>query len=160
MLSLSHAARQAIVRHGEQSYPDECVGLLLGSVDGEHKRVAAAFPVENRWFGQVTLSASDDPTSQRDRFYLDPRDYLRADRAARAQGLDVIGCYHSHPDAAARPSERDRTGAQGVGGGPFFSFIIVSVRSGRAAELASRLLASDGSHFEAEALAPDESPEE
>ena len=151
-LALSEEARAAIAQHGEATYPNECVGLLLGTIDAGGKRVAAAYPVENRWQGQVELAETDDPTSQRDRFYLDPRDYLRADRAARAEGLDVIGCYHSHPEWVARPSDRDRTGAQGVGGGPYFSFIIVSVQSGRAVDLQSWLLTADGTQFEPEPI--------
>lgn len=152
MITLSQQARAAIATHGEATYPDECVGLLLGQIDGSSKHVVAAFPVENRWSGQVTLSEADDAESRRDRFYLDPRDYLRVDRAAREQGLDVVGCYHSHPDHPAIPSERDRVGAQGVGGGTSFSFIIQRVNNGAAAELASWLLAKDGDRFVAEEL--------
>jgi proteasome lid subunit RPN8/RPN11 len=152
-LLLSADARRAIAAHAEQTYPDECVGLLIGTIEGDEKRVRSAFAVPNRWEGQVTLAATDNPTSQRDRFYLDPRDYLRADRAARAEGLDIVGCYHSHPDWPAEPSERDRAGAEGVGGGTGFSFIIQSVRSGQASDLLSWLLAEDGSRFEAEPLA-------
>jgi proteasome lid subunit RPN8/RPN11 len=88
----------------------------------------------------------------RDRFYLDPRDYLRADREARAQGLDIIGCYHSHPDWPAEPSERDRVGAQGVGSGLQFAFAIQSVRDGKAAELRSWLLVDEGVRFIEESI--------
>jgi proteasome lid subunit RPN8/RPN11 len=152
MLILSAKARQAIAAHAEQTYPNECVGLLIGTLDGDQKQVLSAYPVPNRWEGQVTLAETDNPASQRDRFYLDPRDYLRADRAARAEGLDIVGCYHSHPDWPAEPSERDLAGAEGVGGGTGFSFIIQSVRSGQASDLRSWLLADDGSRFEAEPL--------
>jgi proteasome lid subunit RPN8/RPN11 len=152
MLRLSAAARQAIAAHAEQTYPDECVGLLIGLIDGDQKQVRSAYAVPNRWEGQVTLAETDNPTSQRDRFYLDPRDYLRADRAARAEGLDILGCYHSHPDWPAEPSERDRAGAEGIGGGTGFSFMIQSVRSGQASDLQSWLLVDDGSRFEAEPL--------
>jgi proteasome lid subunit RPN8/RPN11 len=156
MITLTNAARRQIAQHAEADYPNECVGLLLGEVDGASKRVAEALAVPNRWEGQVALADTDDPQSRRDRFYLDPRDYLRADRAARARGLDVVGCYHSHPDWVAEPSERDRVGAQGVGGGPSFSFIIQSVRGGAAAELASWLLSEDGGRFEPEEIHPQE----
>lgn len=144
-------AAAAIAAHAEATYPDECVGLLLGTLDGAAKHVAAAYPVENRWAGQMQLAPSDDPTSRRDRFYLDPRDYLRADREAQARGLDVVGCYHSHPDYPATPSERDRVGAQAIGG-TSFSFAIQSVRAGRAAEIASWLLVDAGARFVQEEL--------
>lgn len=151
MIIFSQEARDAIAAHAEATYPDECVGLLLGQLDGADKRVVAAFSVENRWAGQMTLSETDNPDSRRDRFYLDPRDYLRADRAAVAQGLDVVGCYHSHPDHPAIPSERDRVGARAISG-PSFSFVIQSVRNGQAAELASWLLIEAGTRFVAEEL--------
>lgn len=157
MIKLSPDVARAIASHAEATYPDECVGLLLGHLEGTAKTVTAVYPVENRWEGQVTLSDSggDDPQSQRDRFYLDPRDYLRADREARAQGVDVVGCYHSHPDGEARPSGSDLVGAQGVGGGPSFAFIIQSVQQGTAATVTSWLLLDDGSRFEQEELALD-----
>jgi proteasome lid subunit RPN8/RPN11 len=152
MIRLTPAAAYAIARHAEATYPNECVGLLLGQINEGRKTVSAIYPVDNTWEGQVNLAESDDPQSQRDRFYLDPRDYLRADRAAREQGLDVVGCFHSHPDHPARPSERDLVGAQGVGGGPAFAFVIQAVEQGRAAELTSWLLLDAGSRFVPEAL--------
>jgi proteasome lid subunit RPN8/RPN11 len=151
MMTVTTDAAQAIAAHAESTYPDECVGLLLGKLDGAQRAVTAVYPVENRWQGQVKLAESDNPESRRDRFYLDPRDYLRADREAQAQGLDIVGCYHSHPDHVAEPSERDRVGAQGVGG-IGFSFAIQSVRAGVAAELRSWLLREDGERFEEEDL--------
>jgi proteasome lid subunit RPN8/RPN11 len=149
---MSAEAAEMIARHAEATYPDECVGLLLGSLEGEVKLVVQALAVENRWAGQVSLAETDDAESRRDRFYLDPRDYLRADREARAAGLDIVGCYHSHPDYPATPSERDRVGAQGVGGGTGFAFAIQSVREGRATELASWLLVDEGARFDHEEL--------
>jgi proteasome lid subunit RPN8/RPN11 len=152
MITITEQTRWTIAEHAEATYPDECVGLLLGRMEGTEKIVFVAYPVENRWEGQVTLAETDRADSRRDRFYLDPRDYLRADRAARAQNLDVIGCYHSHPDHPAIPSERDRVGAQGAGGGTTFSFMIQSVRQGRAAELTSWLLEAGGERFVEEKL--------
>ncbi len=151
-LTLVPSAAAAIAAHAEATYPDECVGLLLGRLEGTRKLVVEAFPVENRWNGQVQLSPNDDPTSRRDRFYLDPRDYLRADRAAMARGLEIVGCYHSHPDAPATPSERDRVGAQAIGGSAF-AFVIQAVRQGHAAEVTSWLLVDSGARFEAEVVA-------
>lgn len=151
-MTITAEARQAIAAHAEATYPDECVGLLFGRIERGVKVVTAIYQAENRWEGQVALSEADDPQSRRDRFYLDPRDYLRADRAAQAQGLDIVGCYHSHPNHPAVPSERDRTGAQGVGAGSTFAFVIQSVRDGAAAELASWLLTDEGARFIAEEL--------
>ncbi len=153
MLTLSPEARAAIAAHAEATYPDECVGLLLGRLEGERKVAQEAYRAENRWAGQMQLAETDDPTSRRDRFYLDPRDYMRADREARARGLELVGVYHSHPDHPAVPSERDRVGAQAIGG-TSFAFVIQSVRAGGAAELASWLLVDEGAHFEQEEIIP------
>jgi proteasome lid subunit RPN8/RPN11 len=152
MIILSEQTRQAIIEHAEASYPYECVGLLIGRLEGDQKIVEEVVPVENSWTAEVALTDAEHEHSLRDRFSLDPRDYLRADRAARARGLDILGCYHSHPDDEARPSERDRIGAQGVGSGTLFSFLIQSVKSAKAAELNSWLLVDDGSRFIAEEL--------
>ncbi len=151
MLRVSQEAARAMAAHAEATYPDECVGLLLGSLDDEAKLATEALPLENRWAGQVQLSDHDNPDSRRDRFYLDPRDYLRADRAASARGLEILGCYHSHPDAPPIPSERDRVGAQAIGGSSF-AFVIVSVHAGRAADLAAWLLVDGGERFVQEEL--------
>jgi proteasome lid subunit RPN8/RPN11 len=152
MIVLSDNARRAIERHAEETYPHECVGLLIGRLDGEQKSVEEIFAAQNTWSADVGLTDAEHEHSLRDRFYLDPRDYLRADRAARASGLDIVGCYHSHPDHPAQPSERDRVGAQGIGGGSGFSFLIQSVRAGKTAELTAWLLAEGGDRFIAEEL--------
>ncbi|MEI7644566.1 MAG: M67 family metallopeptidase [Chloroflexales bacterium] len=152
MLTLSADTAEMIARHAEATYPDECVGLLLGRLTGEVKISLRAVPLENRWAGQVSLAKADNGESRRNRFYLDPHDYLRADREARAADMDIVGCYHSHPDYPATPSERDRMGAQGVGGGPSFAFVIQSVRAGQSAEVASWLLRDAGARFEQEDL--------
>ena len=152
MMTLTETARQSIAQHAEASYPNECVGLLIGRIEGNTKSVEAIHQAPNNWSADVGLTDAEHEHSLADRFYLDPREYMRADRAARAQGLDIVGCYHSHPDHPAIPSERDRVGAQGVGGGASFSFLIQSVRSGQAAELSSWLLIEGGERFIAEEL--------
>lgn len=152
MIILTGDMYHAIARHAEETYPNECVGLLLGRIDGMRTEVAEVFPAPNRWTAEVGLTPTDADHSQRDRFYLDPRDYLRADRTASARGLDVVGCYHSHPDHPAIPSPRDLTGAQAIGSGSRFVFLIQSVHSGRAAELTAWLLVDDGARFVAEEM--------
>ncbi|MFO7170012.1 MAG: M67 family metallopeptidase [Chloroflexota bacterium] len=152
MIILNESVRREIAKHAEATYPHECVGLLLGRIEGSQKIVEAVFAAQNSWTAEVGLTDSEQDHSLRDRFYLEPRDYLRADKEARARGLDIVGCYHSHPDHPAVPSERDRVGAEGVGAGTLFSFLIQSVRDGTAAELTSWLLVDEGRRFIAEEL--------
>ena len=49
--------------------------------------------------------------SRPDRFELDPAEHLRVERLAERDGRAVLGAWHSHPDAPARPSEADRAAA-------------------------------------------------
>lgn len=151
MVIVSQHVRRAIAEHATRIYPDECVGLLLGHLDGNTKHAVAVFPVENRWTGQVQLGDNDDPDSRRERFYLDPHDYMRAEDAAQQQGLDVVGCYHSHPDHPSHPSERDRVGARGIAG-PSFAFLIQAVAAGHATDLTAWTLPTLDNGWIAETL--------
>jgi len=148
---------RAIRTEGAREYPHECCGLLLGTVDGDVRRAAAVWPVPNEWTAEIGLTEAEDAHSRRDRFYIPPRAYLQADRDARSRGLDIVGCYHSHPDDRAQPSERDRVGASGVGGGASFSFLVLSVMDGIPGELTSWLLSTDGAAWQAETLEVEES---
>lgn len=125
--------------HGAETYPHECCGALLGT-DGEGAReIAEIMPLTNQ--------RNDSP---RNRFSITPEDVLDAETAARKAGLDLIGWYHSHPDAPARPSEFDREHAW-----PWYSYIIVSVQERVPRELNSWRLADDRGHYDAEEIVID-----
>jgi proteasome lid subunit RPN8/RPN11 len=129
-LTTEHDA--AIRAHAAADYPYECCGFLVGYADGEDVRVARTVPAAN---------TRDD--SPRNRFEIDPGDLVKTDRAARADGLGVIGFYHSHPDAPARPSEFDREHAWAG-----YCYIIVSVQAGQTKEMRNWRLTEDHTHFE------------
>ncbi len=135
-LTISTALLDEIRESGRASYPHECCGLLLGKSNHETKAATALRPVSNR--------RQDSPQN---RYLIAPEDWLAAERETRKLGLDIIGVYHSHPDHPARPSEFDREHAF-----PFYSYIIVSVASGEAAELTSWTLRDDRSEFDPEEL--------
>lgn len=115
MMRIEPAAWQAMVRHAEQSYPNECCGALLGVVENGVQRVSLARPLRNVYAGD-----------QRDRYEVDPTELLAVDREARAQGLQLIGIYHSHPDADAYFSKTDLENSC-----PWFSFVVLAVKKGR-----------------------------
>ena len=146
MIKLGAALLAEIERHAEREYPRECCGLLVGLItdDGRTRIIHATQAVENVFA---------EEGERHHRMAIEPLEYARAERRYAAEGLGVVGNYHSHPDHPAIPSERDRVGAQGVGGGTSFSFLIQSVRAGQAAELTSWLLAEGGERFVAEELA-------
>jgi proteasome lid subunit RPN8/RPN11 len=136
MIHLSAAQREAIERHGEETYPHECCGFLLGKSDGSQKRV-----LEVRRAG----NARDD--SPQNRYLIPAIDMLHAERDARARDLEILGFYHSHPDVAARPSDYDREHAW-----PWYTYVIVSVRQGKAVEMNAWSLAEDRGRFDAEPI--------
>src|SRR5215472_7233922 len=74
-------------------------------------------------------------------------DVLEADKAAQAQGLEVIGWYHSHPDHPARPSQYDQDHAW-----PWYSYIIVSVHNGAPQDMTSWRLDDDREAFSPEGI--------
>lgn len=123
-----------IREHGQEIYPHECCGALIGRDDGDGRVVTAIYALPN---------ASDE--AQERRFLVRPEDYRAADAWARRQRADVIGFYHSHPDHPARPSQHDLDHAW-----PWLSYVIVSVRNRGAAELLSWRLRDDRSAFDAE----------
>jgi len=115
VIHIESPAWRAMVGHAERAYPEECCGAMLGAVDDGLKTVTTALELEN---------AHDGP--RRARYELRPEDLLRAEREARQRGLQVIGIYHSHPDAGAYFSETDLKNSC-----PWYSFVVLSVQSGR-----------------------------
>jgi proteasome lid subunit RPN8/RPN11 len=127
---------QKIEAHGVETFPYECCGALLGRDDDDGRVVAALFALSNR---------RDD--SPRNRFEITPEDVMLAERTGRDKKLDLIGWYHSHPNAPARPSEFDREHAW-----PWYSYIIVSIRDGAPKEMTSWRLQDDRTAYDPEAL--------
>jgi len=115
MIRIETEAWGVMVAHAGAAYPDECCGVLLGTVGGAGKSVRMALPMEN---------ASHGP--KRTRYELRPEDLLQADRQAREKGMDLVGIYHSHPDCDAYFSETDLKNSC-----PWYSFIVLSVRAGK-----------------------------
>ncbi len=134
---LSNDHIEAIKNHGERTYPEECGGLLLGVVEGGALAVREVLPLANI-----------RKDSRHNRVEIDPLDYARAEREAAKRGLGVWGYYHSHPDHPAVPSGFDLEHA------PFteWSYLIVSVRDGKAAGLRVWSLRGDRSQFDEEAI--------
>jgi proteasome lid subunit RPN8/RPN11 len=89
-VKLPRAAVATMVAHARRTAPAECCGVLVGAGD----RVIEAVPANN---------LSPDPN----RFLLDPKTHIAAERDARGRGLAVVGFYHSHPHSAAQPSPTD-----------------------------------------------------
>jgi proteasome lid subunit RPN8/RPN11 len=124
-------ARQ-IEREGAAEYPNECCGFMYGRDVSGRRVVERVEAVAN----------SFEAGEQHHRFSINPRDLMRAEKAASAEGRAVIGFYHSHPDHPARPSETDRAAAW-----PYYSYVIVSVASREPIDMTSWLLDESSGTF-------------
>jgi proteasome lid subunit RPN8/RPN11 len=122
----------AIRRHGAEAYPEEGCGFLLGEMNAGGVRAT-----------RVHRAGNERATERERRFTLSPAAYRTAEAAAEDAGLDVVGFYHSHPDAPARPSETDLTEAPFSG----YAYVIVGVEDGQPAALTAWQLAPDRSRF-------------
>jgi proteasome lid subunit RPN8/RPN11 len=136
MLKITKEILSLIHDHGQEAYPEEGAGFLLGS--GDSPRLVAAI---------LPLSNVREDGARRNRYLIAPEDYLHAELEADKRGLSLIGVFHSHPDHPNLPSEYDREWAQ-----PFFSYVITSVQSGHAVESRSWRLAEDRSQFVEESI--------
>ena len=151
-LRIIPAQINAIREHGSSDYPNESCGILLGHANGGQKQVQEVIPLKNLRLDAARAQEllpleSPGRESERNRFLIDPLEQLRVEKGARQRSLDVLGYYHSHPDAPARPSEYDREHAW-----PWYSYIIVSVEKGEPKEMTSWVLSDDRSRFGAEQM--------
>ena len=111
-LRLAPEVSEAIRRHGQETYPHECCGALVGTTADGVARVLDVVPLPN--------TTEEGP---RRRFLVRASDYQLAERRAGEMGAELLGFYHSHPDHPARPSQYDLDHAW-----PTFAYIIVSVK--------------------------------
>lgn len=103
-LTIVAAAKERVLELAQAAYPEEACGLLLG----------AAATVQQAWaLRNVALD-------RRQHYAFDPIEYMQAERRADAAGLQVLGVWHSHPDAPPVPSALDRAEAW-----PGWSYVIV-----------------------------------
>jgi proteasome lid subunit RPN8/RPN11 len=150
-LQVNRAVYEAIRVHGEETYPHECCGALLGnSVLGTSWRIVAAVRAGN--------TRTD---SAHNRYQISPAELVKIERQARQQGLDIAGFYHSHPDHPAQWSPTDFAEAHWLG----CSYVITAVAKGKATDTNSFLLAGtteEDKRFEPQSISvvgPDESKE-
>ncbi|MFM2060503.1 MAG: hypothetical protein RLZZ507_173 [Cyanobacteriota bacterium] len=138
---------QIINIHAENTYPDECCGLILGYLSNGVKTVVEVIPAENVWnTEEANFTEDKESYSTRRRYAIAPQFMLQIQKEARNRNLNIIGIFHSHPDYPAIPSECDRLYAWAE-----YSYIIVSVAQGKAGELNSFSL-DDNHQFQGEII--------
>jgi proteasome lid subunit RPN8/RPN11 len=133
MIHLSSEQEKKIREDGEAAYPNECCGVLIGEVDNAGVKTVKS---------TITIDNAREDGEQYHRFLITPEDMMKAEQTARANKLDVIGFYHSHPDHPSAPSGYDKDHAL-----PFYSYVIMSVDKGKAQILTSWELTDDRGDF-------------
>jgi len=140
MLIIKKAEYESFRRHGEETYPHECCGALLGtSRDGR------------RAVQQVVRCGNTRDDRPQDRYNIDPKELIAIQRRASQQGLEIVGFYHSHPDHPAQWSKTDLAEAHWLG----CSYVITAVEKGSAGLTNSFALlgeSEDDKHFETEEI--------
>jgi proteasome lid subunit RPN8/RPN11 len=137
MITIDPEAWNVMVSHAEATFPNECCGVMVGRTDEAGvKQVTGAVAMENAYKGV-----------QEDRYQIRPEDLLAADKGARAEGLDLIGIFHSHPDCDAYFSKTDLENSC-----PWYSFVVLSIKKGKFDHAASFLPNADQTAAEKEDL--------
>jgi len=119
MLKLTRTDYDGIRLHGEETYPQECCGVLLGRFDDNGTRVVTS----------TARCGNTRTDSAHNRYNIDPKELVRIQREGRERGEDIVGFYHSHPDHPAQWSKTDFSEAHWYG----CSYVITSVEKGKAA---------------------------
>jgi proteasome lid subunit RPN8/RPN11 len=118
MIKVSQSAYAAIRQHGEETYPHECCGVLLGQMDQDGIRTVTT----------IARAGNTRTDSAHNRYNIDPKELIGIQREGRERGEDIIGFYHSHPDHPAQWSQTDLAEAHWFS----CSYVITSVEKGKA----------------------------
>jgi proteasome lid subunit RPN8/RPN11 len=119
MLTLSQSDYLALRQHGEETYPHECCGVLLGKFNDDGSKTVS----------RTARCGNTRDDSPQNRYNIDPKELIRIQREGRERGEDIVGFYHSHPDHPAQWSSTDLAEAHWFG----CSYVITSVEKGTAA---------------------------
>ena len=124
-LTLSQDVYNALRAHGEQTYPHECCGIMLGKTTDDGIQV------------KILVRAGNTRTdSAHNRYNIAPQEIIKAQREGRQLGVDIVGFYHSHPDHPAQWSTTDFAEAHWFG----CAYVITAIEKGKAAITNSFLL--------------------
>ena len=123
------ASMDAIRAHGSEGYPHEICGIMLG-------------PRGDGTVTDVRRARNIVVERARDRYEIDPRDHIRIQREADAEGLDIVGYYHSHPDHPAQASRFDTERAWAG-----YVYVIVAVHEGKPVDANAFVAVKDGGPF-------------
>ena len=115
-MKIARAALEAVHAHAAEGYPYEICGMLT----------AAKGSRQVTGVKRATNAIQDRP---HDTYQIAPQEHLRIENECDAEGLDIVGYYHSHPDHASYASVRDTEQAW-----PDYYYLIVSCMKGEVRE--------------------------
>jgi len=142
-LKISQALYDQLRAHGEETYPHECCGILLG------KSSDAAITVH-----QILRAGNTRTDSAHNRYHIAPQELIAAQREGRKQGFDIVGFYHSHPDHPAQWSTTDFNEAHWFGCAYVITAVDGDKQTGEATITNSFLLTGTGEDDKAFANQP------
>ena len=99
MLKIPQPAYVSLRQYGEETYPDECCGALLGQFDDNGSE--AGSEAGSKTVTRIVRCGNTRADSPHNRYHIDPRDLIRIQREGRERGEEIVGFYHSHPDQPA-----------------------------------------------------------
>ncbi len=140
VLHLPRSVYRDLRAHGEEAWPHECCGALLG------RSIPDGWQVDS-----LVRAANIRAGSSFDRYEIAPADLAGIVLEARNRGLEIAGFYHSHPDHPAQPSSTDLAEAYWLG----CSYVITEVTQGKAVLTNAFLLAGateEDKHFEPQTI--------
>ena len=137
MIHLGYKDYEALRAHGEETYPHECCGVMLGKSADDGNHVA-----------EIVRAGNTRTDSAHNRYNIAPQELIKAQREGRKAGLDIVGFYHSHPDHPAQWSSTDFAEAHWFG----CAYVITAVAKGKAEITNSFLLTGTGEEDKAFAL--------
>jgi len=136
MIRLKSADIEELKQIAQKTYPHECCGVMVGSVENGVKTVTELIPAENQ--------RTDSPAN---RYLITPDLLNELEKKLKGTDRAIVGFFHSHPDVPAQPSNYDQDHAW-----PWYSYVIVSVNKGQAGEIHNWKLRDDRSAFDAEKM--------
>lgn len=95
MLYLKKEDYEKMLKHCREGLPNEACGLIGGVVEGDKRTIK-----------KIYLLTNIDQSNEH--FSMDPKEQLEAVKDMRANGLTLLGNFHSHPESPSRPSEEDK----------------------------------------------------
>ena len=135
MIAIEPSAKELMIEDAVKTVPDECCGFFYGQENENGNRIVS----------DILIVDNAKEGDKRRRFEISAQDYMKAERYALKNNLELLGVYHSHPNHPAIPSEHDRIAAQ-----PYFSYIIISIINNEFNHLRSWRLNDEGQFEEEE----------